>query len=118
LAYGLPQIVKLECKDFEEGRHWLQPDVMDVMNKDPSAVQVLPVANDNQVVFTAKIISIPLFLVPLFLANNTPKKALPMFHHFYDTFYEICAPSMKLQTQYIYDFLLAACGTEEAPKGH
>jgi len=39
-----------------------------------------------------------------------------MFHHFYNTFYEKCAPSMKLQTQYIYNFLLAACSTEEAPK--
>jgi len=54
-----------------------------------------------------------LFLVPLLLANNTPKKALSILQHFYDTFYEKCSPSIKIQMQYIYKFLLVACGTEE-----
>jgi len=57
------------------------------MKEDLNIMQVLSVKiNDNEMVFMAKIIPHPLFLVPLFLADNTPKKALSMYHPFYDTF--------------------------------
>ncbi len=109
---GLLQIVKLEGKDFEGGMHWCHPDLMTIMNLDPNSLQVLLVTSENEMVITAKFIPIPLFLVPFFLDDETPKHALSMFHHFYDTFYEKSAPALQMQTKHIYDFLLAACGME------
>ena len=107
----------LECEDFEEGRHWLHPEVTDVINKDPNTAQVLPVTNDYEFVFTAKIIPIPLFPSPTISWPTTLQRTPLLCSITFTTrFYGKCAPSMKLQTQYIYDFLLAACGTEEAPK--
>jgi len=77
--YKLPQIVKLDLDDFESGKHWPHPElIMAIMNKDPNIMQVIPVTNDNEAVFMAnKFIPIPIFLVPIFLADNTPKKAPP-----------------------------------------
>jgi len=89
---------------------------MAFMNKDPNAAQVLPVTNDREVVFTAKVIPIPLFLIPLFLADNTPKKALSMFHHFYNKVLQEMCTVHENANAIFYKFLLTACNTEKNTK--
>jgi len=80
--YGLLQIVKLDCDDSESGKHWPHLKLMVIMNKEPNIMQIQPVTKDNEAVFIAKFILIPLFL------DDTPKKALSMFQHVYDVFHE------------------------------
>jgi len=106
----LPPLLKLTTNDFAATQAWFCPDLVKIMNTDTTHTTVLPVPDGDSITNTAKIIPIPLFLVPLFINGGTPRNATATFQAFYDDFYEKAPNEMKNQTQYILNFLHAAAG--------
>jgi len=106
----LPPILKLTPNDFADTQAWFCPDLGTIMNTDTTHTTVLPVPEGDSIINTAKIIPIPLFLVPLFINGGHPRNAAAMVQAFHDDFYAQAPIAMQQQTQYILNFLCAAAG--------
>jgi len=77
---------------------------------DSKAVLQLP--EDSTVVQVSEIIPLPTFLVSLFMNKGHPWAAVVPFNHLWMTFSKQHLSKSK-NTQYIFNFLLAATGSED-----
>jgi len=103
-------LLKLTPTDFVESQAWLCPDLCKIMNTDTTNTTILPVPDGDNITKTAKVIPIPLFLVPLFINGGHLCNATATFQAFFDNFYEKAPVERKQQTTYILSFLQAAAG--------
>jgi len=110
-----PKIVKLEEYDFEEACNHVHPEIKAIMNVTDGR-EVLSLPEDNAMVEVSKIIPLPTFLVPLFMNEGEPRNAVSSFQTFVDEFFQAAPNIIKKYTQYIFDFLLAASGSEDKEK--
>ncbi len=105
-------IVKLEEDDFAEARGWFYLKIKSMMNV-MDAKGVLQLPDDNSMVKVSKVIPLPTFLVPLFMNEGRPRLVVASFQAFVDEFFEVAPSTIKKYTRYIFDFLLAASGSED-----
>jgi len=109
-ATELPLILKLTPNDFADTQAWFCPELDTIMNMDTTRMTVLPVPDGDSIINTAKVIPIPLFLVPLFINGGHPRNAAATIQAFHDEFYVSAPVDMQQKTQYIFNFLRAAAG--------
>jgi len=107
-----PRIVKLDEYELEEAREWQHPEINAIMNITDSKT-VLELLGEDPVVQVSKIIPLPTFLVPLFMNEGHPRSAVASFQSFVDDFFQAAPKQVKNYTQYIFDYLLAASGSED-----
>jgi len=88
------------------------------MSKDKADYDVLPVLDLRDMVWTSRIIPIPIFFVPLFMNKAKPKhpgsRNVPTLYYVY---FEKTLPTLKERTQPRYDFLLAETGYDKLYNG-
>jgi len=107
---GFPTVIKLNMEDFTGSQKWAHPEITDIMNLIPPDTQVLQIPENSNMVITSKFIPIPLFLVPTFTKEGSSANVLEMFKMFYDEFVDKGSERMRIYTEYILHFLLAATG--------
>jgi len=76
LGYGMPPIIKLNTKDFNDAKLWFHLELSTIQNALEQHIQVLPVPKNLAMVHTPKLIPIPLFLVPFFIKGGSPEMPL------------------------------------------
>ncbi len=113
-----PRIFKLDKTDFEDAKEWPHPSITEVMSKDPTGQEIIPIHDTSKTSKTSKIILIPISSVLLLMNEGQSKTPMKMFHQFYDTFWEQVSPQLKEHTQHIFDFLLVATGFDEDYDGN
>jgi len=79
LGYGMPPIIKLHTKDFDNAKLWFHPELHTFHDPHEQQVQVLPVPNNSAMVHTPNLIPIPLFLMPFFINGGKPRAAMTQF---------------------------------------
>jgi len=82
----------LEERDFEDAKEWLHPSITEVINKDPTEQDIIPVQDTNEHIKTSKLILIPIFPVTLIMNKGQPTATMDTFHQFYGTFWEQVPP--------------------------
>ncbi len=107
-----PKIMRLDEDDFVEARNRFHPEIKAIMNV-TDGKKVLPPTDDNTMVQVSKVIPLPTFLVPLFMNEGKTRSAVAAFQAFIDEFFQEAPNTIKKYTQYIFDFLLAASGSED-----
>ena len=107
-----PRIMKLDEDDFGEAHNRIHPEIKAIMNV-TDGKKVLPLPDDNTMVQVSKVIPLPTFLVPLFMNEGKTRSTVASFQAFVDEFFQEAPNTIKKYMQYIFDFLLAASGSEE-----
>jgi len=109
-GYGVPPIVQLDTKDFDDAKPWFHPELASLSEAHARQGQVLPVPETAAMVHSPKIIPIPLFLVPFFLQGGKPKSAIDTLNNYQQKFLVNATLELAENTRHILHFLLAATG--------
>jgi len=110
---GIPQIVQLQEKAFGDPKEWTCPDLAAALHAKDN-IQVLPVFDTDERICTTKVVPLPNFLVPLFINRGNPFNAIAALQVFTDEFVANTTKELTDHLQYIYNFLRAATGFNEA----
>ncbi len=108
--YGVPPIVWLDMKDFDDAKPWFHPELASLSEAHARQGQVLPIPKTVAMVDSPKIIPIPLFLVPFFMQGGKPKLAIDTLNNYQQKFLVNATPELAENTRHILHFLLAATG--------
>jgi len=87
LGYGVPPIVKLDTKDFDDAKPWFHLEMDTIQKAQEQHQQVLPpVPEGSAMVQTPKLIPVPLFLMPFFINGRKPRTAINTLHSYQHQF--------------------------------
>jgi len=78
----LPMLLTLTPNDFADLQAWFCPDLCKIMSTDTTNTTILPIPDGDSITTTAKVIPIPLFLVPLFINSGHLCNAMATFPAF------------------------------------
>jgi len=106
LGYGVPPIVHLETKDFDEKTlfHLELAMLHDTYN---NKAQTLPIPEKSAMENSPKIIPTPLFLIPFFVNGGKPLMVINTLNAYQQKFLSNANPELSQHTKHILHFLLA-----------
>jgi len=106
---GFPKIIKLEDNNFAVAQDYSHSNIFAVMNI-TGCMEVVQVLEGADSVLTAKIIPLPIYLVPLFINGGKPLTVIAALQVFMENFYKTAPVAIKAWAHYILNFLWSATG--------